>query len=126
MAFHHLGNLAEIKYACVGGVAVYLVGCGHKHHVDTGFVEQLGIGLLGTGICCQVVGIVKLGGVYKNADNDKVVFAACAFNKRKVACVECTHRGYKADCFALGTGGSHTCLEVGYCSRNFHFSIMGL
>ena len=76
-ALHHLGHGAEIKHAGIR-LGIYLLGRGGEGHVDSGGAQQVAVGGRGARIGAQVVGVVKLRGVYKYAHYHEVALAAGA------------------------------------------------
>lgn len=80
-ALHDLGHRAEIEHACILA-RIHLLDRGHKRHIDPGCLKKRAIGLLGTGIGTQVIGIIELRGIDKYTDNHQVVVITSTLHQR--------------------------------------------
>ncbi len=74
-AFHYFGNRAEVENPGVG-FGIYFVYRWHEDIVHTAGFEHGAVGLFGSWVRAEVVGIVELSGVYKNTHHYYVVFVA--------------------------------------------------
>lgn len=95
-AFHHLGYGTKVKHSCVG-LGVDLFYRRNEGIVNTGGLKQSTVGFFGAGIGLQVVGVVKLRGVYEDAYHYYIVFLAGSVDKRHVSGMKCAHSGHQAD-----------------------------
>ena len=95
-SFHDLGNRAKVEYPGVR-LRIDLFNRRHKRNVDTGLPKFFTIGFFRTRICLQIVGVVKLRRVYKNADNNHVVVGTSTLHQRHMSLVQRPHGRNKSD-----------------------------
>ena len=96
-AFHDLGDGTEVELSGVWG-RVYLLDRGGEDDVGFSVVaQQLDIGVEGSGVCTEVVGIVELRRVDKYADDDEVALIARAGYEREMPDVEGSHCWHETD-----------------------------
>lgn len=118
--FHDLGYGTEVELSGVWG-RVYLLDRGGEDDVGFGVVaQQLNIGVEGSWVCTEVVGVVELRGVDKHADDDEVALIARAGYEREVPDMEGAHCWHETDRLAVLTSGGNACFKFGYCAYYFH------
>ena len=121
---HHLRHRAEIEHAGVS-FRIYFLGRGHECKVYTAALEHGAVGLFGARIGAQVIGIIKLGGVYKYAHHYHVVFTACTLYQRFMAGMKGAHSGHQAYGLALPAAIGHHFGKTVDSTDYFHFLSFG-
>ena len=118
--FHHFGHRAEVEGAGVG-LGVDFSHRGNESVVGAKALKESAVGFLGARVGLKVGGVVELSGVDENTHHHNIIFFACAFNQRRVAGVESSHRRYKSYCLAFGAGSVDDFVKVLDSTDYFHF-----
>ena len=95
---HHLIDRTEVKLTRIG-LGIDLLDRRHKDHIGPGCLQQGGIRLGRTRITAQIILIVELRGIDKDAHYNRLVFTTSLLDKRPMAGMQCTHRWDKSDPF---------------------------
>jgi hypothetical protein len=84
-------------YAVTVAVRIQFGWGGQDYVVDAQGFQEAKVLFLGTGVTVKVFGVVELGGIYEDADDNVVVFRAATLYQRCVTVMEGSHGGHEAD-----------------------------